>query len=267
MTRSIKNLPGAYRCGHKLVAMSELRQWYRTELGRELLAVEQGQLNAVLTGLFGYHLVQLGCPVADDLLGQSRIKQRVILEGDVLAKDFACMEVANHCVAESQHLPFERDSIDVMVLPHTLEFEENPHQILREVERTLIPEGHVVIMGFNPFSLWGVTRMFIGWRRRVPWCGHFYSTLRIKDWLALLGFDTVLLQGYFFRPPVQHDGSLEHLNFMEHYGARGWPFPGGGYILVARKRLTTLTPIKPRWESRRRFVGGGLTEPSANRNR
>ena len=154
-----------------------------------------------------------------------------------------------------------------MVLPHTLEFEENPHQILREVERTLIPEGHVVIMGFNPYSLWGMTRMFIGWRNRTPWCGHFYSTLRIKDWLALLGFDTVLQKSYFFRPPLQHEGSLERLSFMERYGSRWWPFPGGGYILVAKKRLTTLTPIKPRWRSSRRFLGNGLTEPTANRNR
>jgi SAM-dependent methyltransferase len=263
---NLRRLLSAYRCGDTLLARRELRLWYRTVLGRELLAMEQGKLNGVLTELFGYHLVQIGSPAGGDLLGQSRIKHRVILDGDGTASDFLPIEGTIQCIAQSQYLPFENDAIDVMVLPHSLEFEENPHQILREVERTLIPEGHIIIVGFNPYSLWGLTRLVIGWRRRPPWCGHFYSTLRIRDWLALLGFDIVLVRGCFFRPPLQHEGSLEKLNFMERFGARWWPLLGGCYILVAKKRLTTLTPIKPRWKSGNRFLGGRLVEPSANRN-
>jgi len=153
-----------------------------------------------------------------------------------------------------------------VVLPHTLEFERDPHEVLREVDRILIPEGHVVVLGFNPWSLWGMWRLLRCRSGKAPWCGDFLSLLRIKDWMALLGFDVVLVRRYFYRPPLQRVGIMKKLSFMERLGSKLWPHLSGAYLLVAQKRVATLTPIKPRWSPRRRLMGS-LARPSARSSR
>ncbi|VAW87321.1 FIG005121: SAM-dependent methyltransferase [hydrothermal vent metagenome] len=239
-----------------------LRRWYKSSLGRNLLEQESEQLDAVLNTLFGYHAVQVGFLVGNDLLASSRIPHQIIMDparGD---------DLPIHLFAYPDALPIQSDMIDMVILPHTLEFERAPHEILREVDRVLIPEGHVVILGFNPWSMWGLVAWF---RRKIkktnpPWCGCFLSLLRIKDWLALLGFEVIHEQTFFFRPPVKQVRIMKRLSFMERLGQRYWKGLGGAYVLVARKRVTTLTPIKPNWRSRRSFVGK-LVEPAAsNRN-
>ncbi len=191
-----------------------------------------------------------------DLLTASRISHRMVME------ESGQPEASFR--GQSDQWPIASGSLDVVLLPHTLEYVARPHEVLREAERTLIPEGHLLILGFNPWSQYGLRRLFSGWRNVSPWCGHFYSTLRLRDWLALLGFDTALVRPYFFRPPLQNERIMRRLNALERAGER-FPLPGGGYLLVAKKRVTTLTPIKPRW--RRSLVSVGRTEPTARRNR
>ena len=248
----------------KRVEINEIRQrlrrWYKSSLGRTLLAQESEQLDAVLNTLFGYHAVQVGFLVGNDLLASSRIPHQVVMDpaqGD---------DLPIHLFAYPDALPIQSDTIDMVILPHTLEFERTPHEILREVDRVLIPEGHVVVLGFNPWSMWGL----VGWFRKrtkkamPPWCGCFLSLPRIKDWLALLGFDIVHEETFFFRPPVKQVRIMKRLSFLERLGKRYWKGFGGAYVLVARKRVTTLTPIKPRWRPRRSLVGK-LVEPAARR--
>ncbi len=235
-----------------------LRFWYGEPLGRRLLEIEQRKLDAILPNLFGYHLLQVGCMVDEDLLGASRISHRIVV--DVIdGKPVAAISMQG----QPERLPVASDSVDVVVLPHTLEYEADPHQALREVDRILIPEGHVVILGFNPWSFWGLRRLF---RRRrcntYPWCGRFRSLPRIKDWLSLLGFDIVMTSGYFFRPPIQHDAVMRRLRFIETAGARWFSALSGAYMLVAKKRTSTLTPIKPRWRPRRSLIGAEMPEPT-----
>ena len=237
----------------------QLRGWYTRRVGRTLLEIEREQLDGVLNTMFGYHALQVGCLLGDDLLSASRIKNRIIMDMDPDNSETLC----NHVYGYPDALPVMSDSVDVIVLPHTLEFERQPHQILREVDRTLIPEGHVVILGFNPWSLWGLWRLVRKRSKNPPWSGSFLSLTRIKDWLALLGFDLVLVKPFFFRPPLQNEGIMRRLNFMERLGARFWPRLAGAYMLVAKKRVATLTPIKPRWRPRRSLVPGNIAEPSA----
>jgi SAM-dependent methyltransferase len=222
-------------------------------LGRRLQRAEHEQLSDVLPNLFGYHLLQIGNPVQQNWLNESRISHRIIMDELAVAGDGRRSLAGDPC-----HLPIGSGCVDVVVVPHVLEFEEHPHQVLREVERVLIPEGHVVIIGFNPYSLWGIWRLLTGWCAEVPWCGRFYSVTRIKDWLALLGFDTVLARHYLFRPPLQNDGIMQRLGFLERMGRRWWPILGGAYLLVAKKRVTTLTPIRPRWRSGKRWLPKGV---------
>ncbi len=245
-------------------AREALREWYRRRLGQWLLEYERAQLDEVLSHLFGYYLVQVGATMDDYLLAGSRIRNHIVIDdswplncpGDQEARVLGMFGSAGI-------LPLQGDSIDVVVLPHTLEFQPAPHQVLREVERVLVPEGHAVIVGFNPWSLWGGRRLVGRWRRQAPpWGGTFRSVPRIKDWLALLGFDIVTTRYSFFRPPMQHQGIMGRLGWLERLGGRWWPYLGGVYIIVAKKQVVTLTPIRPRWRPRRSLITPDVPKPT-----
>jgi SAM-dependent methyltransferase len=259
----LRRLLRAYRCRDLPRARGGLRDWYGSSLGGEFLDAERQVLDQVLPDLFGYHLLQVGAPAQVNLVECSRISHCMVLDNGPPEPHAGA---APHCLyAEAGALPVASDSLDVLLLPHTLEFEANPHQVLREADRTLVPEGHVVVLGFNPWSLWGVWRLLTGWRQRAPWCGRFFSLTRVKDWLALLGFDTLHTRTFFFRPPVRRAGVRRRLAFLERAGQRWWPILGGGYVLVARKRVSTFTPIRPRWRAQAQFVPGRVSQAGLRR--
>jgi SAM-dependent methyltransferase len=259
-----RRLLRAYGCRDRLAARRGLRQWFATVPGAEILEAERQALDQILPNLFGYHLLQVGIPAHVNLVESSRISHCMVL--DDTPPSATRGDAALHCLyAEAGALPVASDSLDVLLLPHTLELEANPHEVLREADRTLVPEGHVVILGFNPWSLWGLWRLLTGWRQRAPWCCRFFSINRIKDWLALLGFDTLHVRTYFFRPPFQSAGIMRRFRFLERAGERWWPILGGGYVLVARKRVSTLTPIRPRWRPGARFVPGRMSQAGLRR--
>lgn len=237
-----------------------LARWYGSVLGREMCATELARLERVLPNLFGYYLLQLGWLPCVEWLESSRVQHRVVV-------DMECRSANGVVVLQSQldNLAVANDSVDVVVLPHTLGFHADPHQVLREVERVLIPEGHVVILGFNPWSLWGLQRGLLHWRGEAPWCGRFLSPLRVRDWLSLLGFEIVHSESYFYRPAIARAAVLGRLRFMERLGRQFWPPLGGGYMLVARKRVSTLTPIRPRWRTSRRVVSAEMARSSLRR--
>ncbi|HQU16437.1 MAG: hypothetical protein B7Z66_00415 [Chromatiales bacterium 21-64-14] len=240
-------------------ARQRLRDWYGGPLGAMLWETECRQLEALLPTLFGYHALQLGSlgPDRDQgLLRACRISHRVVLDPE---------GGGNGCLrASAGALPIASDSVDVVVLPHTLEFVADPHQVLREVSRVLVAEGHVVILGFNPWGPWGWWRLVRARTRAMPWCGRFFSQTRIRDWLALLGLDPVVARGYFFRPPLEYAGLMRRMGFLERAGGCGWfSVAAGAYVVMARKRVIALTPVRPRWQARRRLVATSLAEPSA----
>lgn len=237
----------------KPVAQS-LQAWYASFLGQQLASAERKVLDILLPDLFGYHLIQLGNHGNADLCAGSRVSNCVVISTNM-------QELAG-LYADGERLPLASESVDVFVLPHTLEFHPNPHALLREVDRVLIPEGHIVILSFNPWSLWGVFRLLLAWRKQMPWRGHYFSRPRLRDWLSLLGFDYMCGRQVFFKPPLQHDKVMEKLEFMEKFGRRLWPVFAGVFVLVARKRTSTLTPIGPRWRRTNKIVNGGLVEPS-----
>lgn len=234
----------------------DLAYWYQESLGESLCQSEQKILDQVMPTIFGYHIIQLGNLNSQLHLGSCTIPHRIILSPQ--PSDQAAGVSG---FAKPEALPIATDSIDAVLLPHTLEFAEDPHQVLREVERVLIPEGHVVIIGFNPLSLWGVRRLIPGRNANLPWHGKFFTSVRVKDWLSLLGFDIVDTQYLFYRPPIRWGKMMQKLQFLETVGARAWPFLGAAYILVAKKRVTTLTPIRPMWRPKPRLVAVGIADP------
>jgi hypothetical protein len=146
-----------------------------------------------------------------------------------------------------------------------LEFAADGHQVLRETERVLIPEGRVVIMGFNALSLWGGWRLIRRGQRGAPWCGQFLTPFRTADWLSLLGFQVEMQETMMFRPPWRR-ALLQELSFLESLGKRYWPLLAGVYAIRAVKRVSTLTPLRPSWKSRRSVLAGDAVEPTAREN-
>jgi len=242
-------------------AGDRLRAWASSWPGRAVLAAEKSILDVVLPNLFGYYLLQVGALSHPDAARASRIRSRIcVLDTRARSSDESVV-----LCASPQALPVATDSVDVIVLQHVLEFAPVPHEALREAERVLVPEGCLILSGFNPFSLFGAWGASGRRRQSVPWSGRFVGVNRAKDWLALLGFEVSEVRMAFFRPPFSNPTLLRRLRRLEPLGARFWSYAGGVYVVVARKRVTTLTPIKPRWLPRRSVVGIRLAEPSARR--
>jgi SAM-dependent methyltransferase len=226
------------------VALTTFADWLQTPRGRYLLAWEQRQFDCLVADIFGFHALQVGlCSV--DLLRANRMSCR-------LHCGSALSEVGSTLYAVADELPFASQSVDLVVLPHVLEFAAHPHQILREVERILVPEGHVLIAGFNPFSLWGVRRALAGNLGDLPWQGQYLSLRRLKDWLSLLGFEARSVAQGCFAPPVASEVWLRRWSFMDAVGERFWSVGGSTYILQAVKRVQGMRLITPKWREAQR---------------
>lgn len=230
-----------------------LEQWFEGTVGAYVLALERRHVQRFLPDMFGYHLVQVGMPGKADFGESSRIHHRVMLGTEAGAYVGAVL-------TEADRLPLASDSIDVIILPHVLEFAANPHRVLREAERALIGEGHLLVLAFNPWSLWGIWRLLLGWRRRAPWNGRFYTVARVRDWLSLLDFDIVGVERFAFCPPLRR--AAGRMDWLEYLGAALWPRLGADAMIVARKRVLPLTPVRHRWQARRTLIAAGLAEPS-----
>ena len=212
-----------------------LEDWLHSAQGRYVLDWEQTRIDAAVADIFGFNALQLGL-AHNDFLRANRIplRQRANDSGPV---DVRCDLAA---------LPFATQSTDLVILPHVLEFHADPHQILREIERILIPEGHLIVLGFNPLSLWGLHKHL---RRSsgFPWHGNYLSLPRLKDWLKLLGFEVDRGNFGCYVPAVEQQKWLRHWRFMESAGERWWGFSGGVYMLHAIKRVHSLRLITPKW--------------------
>lgn len=239
------------------VLARRLHDWFGTPLGRSLQACEVNRLREILPQLFGPVALQLGRIGDMDMLETSLAASHVVLEQAAAdAAPGACVR------GYLDALPFDSRSVDVVLLPHTLDFADDPHAVLREVNRVLVPEGHVVIIGFNPFSLWGLWRLFARRAGRMPWCGRFIRLARVKDWLQLLGFDIARGCMLYYRPPVRRQPLRDRLLCLESAGDRWWPMFAAVYIVVAKKCELGMTPLRPVWKTQQ-SLAPGLAEPVA----
>lgn len=236
---------------------NKLQHWFSEPLGGYLLDQENLRISKILPKLFGYHVLQIGRLGDKGFLASSSISHKILM----LFGPRENIEDECSLLGDEESLAIASDSMDVVVLPHVLEFVSNPHKLLREVERILIGEGHLLVTGFNPWSLWGIWRLMLFWREEPPWNGHFYAYTRIKDWLSLLDFEVLENERFFFRPPIQKKSFMQKLIFWETLGKHCWPFFGGAYVILAKKRVVPLTPVKMRWHARRQIIASGIVEP------
>ena len=218
--------------------------WLDTGAGRGLMREEKRQVRMALDGIFGDQFLQIGYWGGVSYSEFSRTRRKAIVgERNDEIVDF-CSSLDCLAVAD--------DSIDVAVLPHVLEIHDDPHGVLREVDRILRSDGHIIILGFNPISLWGLRNLLS--RRRFPTgIQRMISEHRLRDWLHLLNFSVNHASPQYFQSPMfrrQPSKLAGRLGAWRRYA----PF-AGCYMLVARKELFTITPIKPAWKRRARMVG------------
>ncbi len=234
-------------------AIVKLSDFLRSPPGRYVLDWEQRHLDAAVADIFGYHALQLGLPQIDTLR-ENRMPLRFCAARHLPASVAPGGRVA--VVNRYEELPFATHSIDLVVMPHILEFATDPHQVLREVERVLVPEGHVVITGFNPYSMWGMRQYMsrLGASAYLPRAGRFISLPRIKDWLKLLSFDVERGRFGCYAPSVRSERWLLRWRFMEKAGDRWWPFLGALYTLTAVKRVRGMRLVGAIWKRKEETV-------------
>lgn len=233
--------------------LTYLADWYHSPLGEALKKAEKKELDAVLPQFYGFHLLQLGITEQGHWLEKSIIPHRINLNPH--KPDNSRL---SFCYGNFDALPFANDSIDAVVLPHLLEFMPNPKKIIQDVWRILIAEGHIVILCFNRCSMMGIRRLF-HFNSNPPWSGVFFKRSIINKWLRELGCEFVQTKTFFFLPPFK---AIAKLDFLEAFGKKIWPGCGGVFMIVAKKKLTTLTPVKPRWSKPEVAIAKGF-EPTA----
>ncbi|MBX9869447.1 MAG: class I SAM-dependent methyltransferase, partial [Burkholderiaceae bacterium] len=138
----------------------DLVTWLEQPEGAYIREWEQAQLQKLTVDIFGFNALQIGLPQID-ALAASRMPHKWVSNDTLIVPsgEKSAAVRAIHVVHEFTEMPFATHSVDLVVLPHVLEFAAEPHQILREVDRILIPEGRLIICGFNPASLWGMRQM------------------------------------------------------------------------------------------------------------
>ena len=223
--------------------------WLTTPLGQYLAASESTWFDRMAADIFGYRAMQFELPQIR-CLQMNRMPWR--------ATAGLSPGVQLRCALEQ--LPLAEQSLDLIALPHVLDFVQDPHAVLREAARVLMPEGRLLITGFNPWTLWGLRRFKPGEAAAgAPWQGNALSLPRLKDWLALLGLETLRGEFLCYSLPLQRDSWLGKTRFLELAGDRWWPAAGGVYCLEVVKRVRGMRVIEPQW----RRVSATKANPAA----
>ena len=247
-----------------------MKHWCSDSWGRSLLMAEQKRCEALIPSGYYPNCLQIGMPEADFLQGvAARLRFLVhtngVSEPDLVSSVLApgCLEQVRHqIVSKDDSLPFAEKVLDLIVLPHTLDFSDNPHQVLRQVSQILNPEGCVVITGFNLLSVYGLIRGVKHRSNVPPWNGNYFTVRRVQDWLSLLGFDLVGGGMLSYDLPLQKDAYRHKLAFMEYAGDRWWPGLGGVYVIVGKKKEMAFSDKSSKLTNWRKLIPA-IAQPAA----
>jgi len=232
------------------------KSWQHLPNGELIVANINLTLAPWWSKFFGYHLLKIGALSAAIDSTDSPIKHQLTLSNKLKNPDI---------IAEIDDLPLLDHSVDVCVLAHALEFSQDPHHVVREANRVLIPNGYLVISGFNPFSLVGLNQFIPYRRKQTPWNERLFSPMRVKDWLHLMGFEIQLDQRFLHSPLAGQISQGAVCKYWQNIAARFFPSLGSVYVIVAKKRVLPLTPIKAKWQLGPRF--DPVKVPSMNSSR
>lgn len=239
-----------------------LIQWQETAFGQTIFNWEQQQLDELTTNIFGYYALQLGL-TEHDLLHANRMPYKwraQLVQGQETSQ---LPQVFDNLIVCPEYLPFASNSIDLLLLPHTLETSENPMQVLREVERVLVPEGRILLTCLNPWR-----NFTAGLQKRktiqnqdykvAPTSQEWLSHKRLTDWLKLLGFEIELLRFGVHRPVIQSASLLNQFNFLDQLGSKILPISGAVFLLMAVKRVPSIRLLSTKWPAQQKSTPIGV---------
>lgn len=219
--------------------------------GRYLLEWEQQRCDEAVVDLFGHHSLQLGMPALQGLRS-NRMPRRwqAAQPADLTCEMPGCQDLQGvNLLCHPEALPFGPASVDLVVMPHTLERCLDPHAALREVARVLVPEGRVLIFGLNPFSLWGMQHVLERPQAPLPDARAGLLYWRLRDWLQLLALEVVATD-FGCHVPAVHDALwLERWRWMDKLGQRAWPVLGGAYCVLAVKKVHGVRLLGRTWRA------------------
>ena len=243
-----------------LDSVDDIEQWFESDLGKNILSLQQDKLDALMPEVFGYHLMQMSVLNNLPLSRQSPVShhfslgfnpRQIDLKNDEVSdnkNDKENFTIATSAISEFEHLPIDEESIDAAILHHVLDYSTDPHRLLRETARTIISNGYMIIIGFNPNSALMLKKQ-IGRcvKRSDHWRYHDLRKDRVVDWLRVLGFKPMLVQYGYHSLPFNASFSDK----LDKILAQLVPPLGAFYIIVARKHVIPMTVIKEPWKKRR----------------
>ena len=242
-----------------------MNDWFESSLGQSLLEQERLHCRKLVPSGYYPRSLQVGLPSVNFLDGIETggrffIGQHVLhTHGEPGASGSDPLQCA---VAKASAMPFADKTHNLIVLPHTLDFCDDPHSVLREVNHILVPQGCVVITGFNQVSMWGAVRLMMKGAKRQPWNGNYRRVGRVQDWLSLLGFELVGAIMMTYQPPLQNEKWRSKLEFIDRAGARWWPGLGAVYVIIWRKKeIVASGRAVTRLQWKRLFPG--MAQPAA----
>jgi SAM-dependent methyltransferase len=232
---------------------ASINDWLHSSRGRALREAEALLLREALDDCFGWEMLQIGLWGGErELLAGARTRRQTVISSTVCA--------GADVLSRLTQLPVASDSVDAVLLPHTLEFETDPYGVLREVDRVLTGEGKLLVLGFHPWSLWGLRAKATrgGW---PPQLRRLLSERRLRDWLVLLGYEVTETRRYLYDAPWGESAAAARSLHRSWFN----PLPAGAYLMKARKRIYALPPLRLRLRERTQLIGG-LVKPTAQRD-
>jgi SAM-dependent methyltransferase len=230
-----------------------INDWLHSSRGRALREAEALLLREALDDCFGWEMLQIGLWGGErELIAAARTRRQTVISSTV------CQGA--DVLSRLTQLPVASDSVDAVLLPHTLEFETDPYAVLREVDRVLTGEGKLLVLGFHPWSLWGLRAKATrgGW---PPKLRRLLSERRLRDWLVLLGYEVTETRRYIYDAPWGEPATAARSLHRSWFN----PLPAGAYLMKARKRIYALPPLRLRLRERTQLIGG-LVKPTAQRD-
>ena len=250
--------------GNKSDVIKQCSSWYQTLTGQSALANTEELCAKTMSEIFGYYAIQIGMLSGEcDLLKHSRINASFSLANpdNLLRLSDAKDKPVDHAVISSnEHLPISTDDVDLVVASHVLEMSQNPHQVLREIDRVLVPEGHCILIGFNPYALSNLNKPLRFLRKtkqeKQQNTYKMRSVARVRDWFSLLGFEVLEVNYMGFRPTLNNQKIFNSLQWLEHWGEYVGPLLGSMYIVHAKKQVIAMRPNKKVWRAPALLEGG-----------
>ena len=206
-----------------------MQDWYQYPPGSLVLTWESEEATRFLKTIRGRYLVQMGGETALVHSAGSPTLYHIQLTSE-LTDNLLSIQI------DWQELPLLSESVDVFVLVHVLEFIDHPVKLIQEIFRVLKPEGKLFIFGFNPWSLWGLEKLF-SFKRKAPWNGKFWALEQVEGWLINFKYSISFSKTFCYGLSRKNKPNRRIHLINELIGQVFFPKAGGIYLLSAKKEI------------------------------